>query len=124
MPVIFLHFCYNIFFPFPPLLRTSAPIPGDVWVTARATRTGRLAILDVDADAETRGGGGGGGGGGPRSAMSPGAFDELSLGGNLYLGGAPAFGSVVRARLPVRDNFRGCVQKVRSMAARLGDLFP
>lgn len=69
-----------------------------MWLSARATRTGRLGLLSVEGQEAA-------------SGTAPGAFDELSLPGNLYLGGVPAFAPVAAA-IPVRTNFRGCVQKV------------
>ena len=40
-----------------------------------------------------------------------GAFNELSLNQNLYLGGVPTF-RLVSPRIPVKKAFKGCVQKV------------
>ena len=88
-----------------------------MWLTARATRTGRLAILDVRGDPAAANGGGDSSA--ATSAVSRGAFDELSLGGNLYLGGVPAFDAEVSDGVPVRENFRGCVQKVGGLSLNI-----
>lgn len=86
------------------------------WHEVRVSRTGRLAILEVDNQI-------------PVEVMSPGAFTQLSLPQNLYLGGVPNFGAV-SPKVRVRSAFVGCVQKVvingRSvaiLAEALGDVF-
>lgn len=68
------------------------------WHEVRVSRTGRLAILEVDNQI-------------PVEVMSPGAFTQLSLPQNLYLGGVPNFGAV-SPQVRVRSAFVGCVQKV------------
>ncbi|GJQ82652.1 hypothetical protein Trydic_g19669 [Trypoxylus dichotomus] len=68
------------------------------WHEIRISRTGRLAILEVDNQI-------------PVEVMSPGAFTQLSLPQNLYLGGVPNFGAV-SPKVRVRSAFVGCVQKV------------
>jgi hypothetical protein len=65
----------------------------------RVSRTGRLAILPVDNQL-------------PSEVLSPGAFTQLSLPLNLYLGGVPNFG-IVSPQVRVRTAFVGCVQMVR-----------
>lgn len=74
------------------------------WHTARASRTGRLGSLSVDEQ--------------PRvEAHSPGAFTQLSLPLNLYLGGVPDPGETA-AGAAVLQSFVGCVQRVsRSLAS-------
>ncbi|CAH0550075.1 unnamed protein product [Brassicogethes aeneus] len=69
------------------------------WHQVRVSRTGRLAILAVDNDI-------------PVEVLSPGAFTQLSLPQNLYLGGAPNFG-IVSPQVRIRTAMVGCVQKVQ-----------
>ncbi|KAJ3637703.1 hypothetical protein MTP99_001141 [Tenebrio molitor] len=69
------------------------------WHRVRVSRTGRLAILSVDNQL-------------PSEVLSPGAFTQLSLPLNLYLGGVPNFG-IVSPQVRVRTAFVGCVQMVR-----------
>ncbi|XP_044264183.1 pikachurin [Tribolium madens] len=69
------------------------------WHRVRVSRTGRLAILSVDNQL-------------PSEILSPGAFTQLSLPLNLYLGGVPNFG-IVSPQVRVRAAFIGCVQMVR-----------
>ncbi|KAJ8960123.1 hypothetical protein NQ318_003842 [Aromia moschata] len=69
------------------------------WHQVRVSRTGRLAILTVDNQL-------------PVEVLSPGAFTQLSLPQNLYLGGVPNFG-IVSPQIKIRTAFVGCVQKVR-----------
>ncbi|KYB26728.1 Pikachurin-like Protein [Tribolium castaneum] len=69
------------------------------WHRVRVSRTGRLAILSVDNQL-------------PSEVLSPGAFTQLSLPLNLYLGGVPNFG-LVSPQVRVRAAFIGCVQMVR-----------
>ncbi|XP_019866819.1 pikachurin [Aethina tumida] len=69
------------------------------WHKVRISRTGRLAILSVDNHL-------------PVEVLSPGAFTQLSLPQNLYLGGVPNFG-IVSPQVRVRTAFVGCVQKVQ-----------
>lgn len=68
------------------------------WHQIRVSRTGRLAILEVNSQM-------------PVESMSPGAFTQLSLPQNLYLGGVPNFGAV-SPQVKVRTAFVGCIQKV------------
>lgn len=68
------------------------------WHRIRISRTGRLAILFVDNQI-------------PVEVISQGAFTQLSLPQNLYLGGVPNFG-VVSHQVKLRSSFIGCVQKV------------
>lgn len=63
------------------------------------SRTGRLAILSVDNQLSVE-------------VLSPGAFTQLSLPQNLYLGGVPNFG-IVSPKVKVRTAFIGCIQRVR-----------
>lgn len=68
------------------------------WHQIKVSRTSRLAILDVDNQL-------------PIEVLSPGAFTQLSLPQNLFLGGAPNFG-IVSPHVRVRSSFIGCIQKV------------
>lgn len=68
------------------------------WHTIKISRTGRLAILTVDNQL-------------PVEVLSPGAFTQLSLPQNLYLGGVPNFGFVSH-NVRSRTAFVGCIQKV------------
>ncbi|CAN8004386.1 unnamed protein product, partial [Ixodes hexagonus] len=68
------------------------------WHTVRASRTGRLGSLSVDEQ--------------PRvEAHSPGAFTQLSLPLNLYLGGVPDPGETASGAA-VLQSFVGCVQRL------------
>nr|XP_018904138.1 PREDICTED: pikachurin-like [Bemisia tabaci] len=68
------------------------------WHEVVVSRTGRLAVLEVDE--------------GPAShELSPGAFTQLSLPLNLYLGGVPNF-DMVSPKVKARTSFQGCIQKV------------
>lgn len=80
------------------IARTQHKISLGEWHQIRVSRTGRLAILEVDSQL-------------PAEVMSPGAFTQLSLPQNLYLGGAPNFGAV-SPEVRIRRAFVGCVQKV------------
>lgn len=68
------------------------------WTEVRLSRTGRLAILQVGAQV-------------PAHALAPGAFTQLSLPQNLYIGGVPNF-EIVSPKVKVRTSFVGCIQKV------------
>ncbi|XP_022913817.2 pikachurin [Onthophagus taurus] len=68
------------------------------WHEVRISRTGRLAILEVDNQI-------------PIEVLSPGAFTQLSLPQNLYLGGVPNF-NMVSPQIKTRSAFVGCVQKI------------
>ncbi|XP_050295115.1 pikachurin [Anthonomus grandis grandis] len=69
------------------------------WHMIRVSRTGRLAILTVDNQF-------------PVEALAPGAFTQLFLPQNMYLGGVPNFESV-SPKVTVRSAFVGCIQKVQ-----------
>ncbi len=77
----------------------------DVWTTIRVSRSGRLAILEAV------------GLGDPQAELGRGAFDELSLSQNLYVGGVPTF-RLVSPFVKARRNLDGCVQKVREVCPR------
>lgn len=63
------------------IARSERPISIGEWHQVMVSRTGRLAIMQVDNQK-------------PIDIMSPGAFTQLSLPQNMYLGGAPNFGTV------------------------------
>ena len=69
------------------------------WHEVSVSRTGRLAILEVDNQL-------------PVEVTAPGAFTQMSLPQNLYLGGVSNFASV-SPEVRVRSSFVGCIQKVR-----------
>lgn len=69
------------------------------WHELRLSRTGRFAILQVDDQP-------------PVHALAPGAFTQLSLPQNLYIGGVPNF-EMVSPKIKVRTSFVGCIQKVK-----------
>lgn len=80
------------------VLRSASPVALGEWHTVRASRTGRLGSLSVDEQ--------------PRvEAHSPGAFTQLSLPLNLYLGGVPDPGETA-AGAAVLQSFVGCVQRL------------
>jgi len=71
------------------------------WIELRLSRTGRLAILQVGKQDAVH-------------AMAPGAFTQLSLPQNLYIGGVPNF-DLISSKVRVRTSFVGCIQKVRQI---------
>ncbi|GLG97429.1 Protocadherin-like wing polarity protein stan, partial [Gryllus bimaculatus] len=68
------------------------------WHELRLSRTGRLAVLQLDREP-------------PAQALAPGAFTQLSLPQSLYIGGVPNF-ELVSPKVRVRSSFVGCIQKV------------
>lgn len=62
------------------------------------SRTGRLASLEVEDDP-------------PQEILAPGAFTQLSLPLNLYLGGAPST-DMYSPKMKTTASFVGCVQTV------------
>ncbi|XP_060522277.1 pikachurin [Cylas formicarius] len=81
------------------VIRSNDRVELSEWHEVRLSRTGRLAILTVDNQL-------------PVEVVAPGAFTQLSLPQNLYLGGVPNFG-VVSPQVRVRSAFVGCIQKVQ-----------
>ena len=67
----------------------------------RLSRTGRLAVLQLDQQV-------------PEQVLAPGAFLQLSLPLNMFLGGVPSF-HAVSPKVRVRTSFVGCIQKVRDV---------
>ncbi|CAG2062140.1 unnamed protein product [Timema podura] len=78
--------------------RSSERVTLGDWHELRLSRTGRLAILEVDDLPATQ-------------TMTPGAFTQLSLPQNLYIGGVPNF-DMVSPKVRIRTSFVGCIQKV------------
>lgn len=68
------------------------------WHTLRISRTGRLAVLEVDKQPTVQ-------------TIAPGAFTQLSLPLNLYLGGIPNL-DAVSPKIKIKNSFVGCIQKV------------
>ncbi|XP_054277202.1 pikachurin isoform X2 [Macrosteles quadrilineatus] len=79
-------------------LRSEEPVTLGQWHELRVSRTGRLAVLQVDKKP-------------PTQILAPGAFTQLSLPLNLYIGGVPNF-DMVSPKVKVRTSFVGCIQKV------------
>lgn len=68
------------------------------WHQLVISRTGRLAVLQVDKKPTSQ-------------IMSPGAFTQLYLPLDLYVGGVPNF-DMVSPKVKVKTSFIGCIQKV------------
>ncbi|XP_034245110.1 pikachurin [Thrips palmi] len=85
----------------PATVRSWRPLSLGEWHDVRVSRTGRLAVLQVDEHP-------------PAQVVSPGAFLQLSLPLSLYLGGVPAVPSFHAAATKTRakGSFVGCIQKV------------
>ncbi|XP_023246649.1 pikachurin-like [Copidosoma floridanum] len=79
-------------------LRSERPIKLDEWIEIRVSRTGRLASLEVEDDPAIE-------------MMAPGAFTQLSLPLNMYLGGTPST-EMYSPKLKTNASFVGCVQSV------------
>ncbi|XP_076165128.1 pikachurin isoform X2 [Ptiloglossa arizonensis] len=79
-------------------LRSENPVRLGEWVEVRVSRTGRLASLEVEDDP-------------PREILTPGAFTQLSLPLNLYLGGAPST-DMYSPKMRTTASFVGCIQTV------------
>ena len=78
--------------------RSDSPLKLGVWHRIGVSRTGREASLTVDQQQ-------------PAVVTSSGAFTQLSLSQNLYLGGVPDY-SLLSVYLPITVAFQGCIQKV------------
>jgi len=68
------------------------------WVEVRVSRTGRLASLEVEDDPA-------------QEILAPGAFTQLSLPLNLYLGGAPS-SDMYSPKMKTTASFVGCIQTI------------
>ncbi|XP_078033405.1 pikachurin [Augochlora pura] len=82
----------------PATLRSENPVRLGEWVEVRVSRTGRLASLEVEDDP-------------PQEILAPGAFTQLSLPLNLYLGGA-ASTDMYSPKMKTTASFVGCIQTV------------
>lgn len=85
-------FCFN---------RSEEPLAVGVWHTAFISRTGRDGILEVDEQRKVEG-------------ISPGAFTQLSLPLNMYIGGVHDLRDVAR-KASITESFTGCIQKVSNV---------
>ncbi|XP_065220791.1 pikachurin-like [Planococcus citri] len=79
-------------------LRSAYPIALDEWHTLKISRTGRLAVMRVDSQPYTQ-------------VMTPGAFVQLSLNLNLYVGGVPNF-DIISPKIKTTASYVGCIQKI------------
>ncbi|XP_043254794.1 pikachurin [Colletes gigas] len=82
----------------PATLRSEKPVRLGDWVDVRVSRTGRLASLEVEDDP-------------PQEILAPGAFTQLSLPLNLYLGGALST-DMYSPKMKTTASFVGCIQTV------------
>ncbi|XP_073999435.1 EGF like, fibronectin type III and laminin G domains protein pikachurin isoform X2 [Rhodnius prolixus] len=79
-------------------IRSSEPLSMGEWHEVRISRTGRLAVLQVDTNPSSQ-------------ILSPGAFTQLYLPLNLYIGGVPNM-DMVSPKVNIRTSFVGCIQKI------------
>jgi len=86
-----LHYLYYCF-------RSENPVRLGEWVEVRVSRTGRLASLEVEDDPA-------------QEILAPGAFTQLSLPLNLYLGGAPS-SDMYSPKMKTTASFVGCIQTI------------
>nr|XP_024216037.1 pikachurin-like [Halyomorpha halys] len=77
---------------------SSEPLSLGEWHEVTISRTGRLAVLQVDKNPSAQ-------------ILSPGAFTQLYLPLNIYIGGIPNF-DMVSPKVKVRTSFVGCIQKI------------
>ncbi|EZA60909.1 Pikachurin, partial [Ooceraea biroi] len=82
----------------PATLRSENPVRLGEWVAVRVSRTGRLASLEVEDDPA-------------QEILAPGAFTQLSLPLNLYLGGAPS-SDMYSPKMKTMASFVGCIQTI------------
>jgi len=78
--------------------RSENPVRLGEWVEVRVSRTGRLASLEVEDDPA-------------QEILAPGAFTQLSLPLNLYLGGAPS-SDMYSPKMKTTASFVGCIQTI------------
>lgn len=78
--------------------RSESPVKLGEWVEVRVSRTGRLASLEVEDEPA-------------QEVLTPGAFTQLSLPLNLYLGGAPS-SEIYSPKMKTKSSFVGCIQTV------------
>ncbi|KAK0089340.1 hypothetical protein PV325_007884 [Microctonus aethiopoides] len=82
----------------PATLRSKSPVRLGEWLEVRVSRTGRMATLEVEEEP-------------PQEILAPGAFTQLSLPLNLYLGGAPA-PDIFTPKMKITASFVGCIQTI------------
>ncbi|XP_044575810.1 pikachurin-like [Cotesia glomerata] len=82
----------------PATLRSESPVQLGEWLEIRVSRTGRLASLEVENEPA-------------QEILAPGAFTQLSLPLNLYLGGAPS-PEMFTPKMKTAASFVGCIQTV------------
>ncbi|XP_013773558.1 pikachurin-like [Limulus polyphemus] len=82
----------------PAIVRSPEPVEMDEWHTLFVSRTGRDGSLEVDTQPRVEG-------------MSQGAFTQLSLPLNLYIGGVSDLQDVAE-KARITASFSGCIQKV------------
>ncbi|XP_015907469.1 pikachurin [Parasteatoda tepidariorum] len=80
------------------VIRSEEPLSVGEWHTAFISRTGRDGILEVDEQPKVEG-------------TSPGAFTQLSLPLNMYIGGVHDARDVARKAF-ITESFTGCIQRV------------
>ncbi|GFR15204.1 pikachurin [Trichonephila clavata] len=78
--------------------RSKEPLAVGMWHSVFISRTGRDGILEVDNQPKVEG-------------ISPGAFTQLSLPLNMYIGGVHDARDVAR-KASITESFTGCIQKV------------
>ena len=84
------------------LYRSAEPLAIGQWHTAKVMRQGRDGKLKVDDQKEVHG-------------MSKGAYTQLTLSLDLFVGGHRNFDEVAKSA-DVKVPFKGCVQKVSATA--------
>lgn len=93
------------------IFRSENPVRLGEWVEVRVSRTGRLASLQVENDPA-------------QEILAPGAFTQLSLPLNLYLGGAPS-PDMYSPKMKTTASFVGCIQTIvlnnREVRTQAGD---
>lgn len=80
------------------ICRSESPVQLGEWLEIRVSRTGRLASLEVENEPA-------------QEILAPGAFTQLSLPLNLYLGGAPS-PEMFTPKMKTAASFVGCIQTV------------
>lgn len=80
------------------IARSVQPVGMGDWHNLTVSRTGREVFLSIDSQRET-------------TIISAGAFTQLSLDQNLWLGSVPDY-NILSAYLPITQAYEGCIQKV------------
>ena len=81
--------------------RSTLPLQLDQWHVVRASRTGMEGVLQVDEEPEVKG-------------QSKGAYTQLTLLQNLFLGGHHNFDHTSK-HANLSSSFVGCIQKVTGL---------